>query len=267
VISEGPDWGDARCPGPPDKHFSPHGIDLKRRADGRLSLFAVNHGREAIEIFEIDPESYGAMWRGCVPMPEGTNLNDVTALPDGGFATTHAFPHSQGLAQLWYLAKATLGGNTGWVYVWHPGGALKKLANSDSPFPNGITASPDGSTLFVDIYMANEVRRYATASGKLTGSAHIEHADNVSWSDHDTLLVASHIAGLSRMNSCGRVEKGACSARFQIVELDPKTLATRVVVDREGAPMGAATVAIPLGDYLYLGSYKSDRMLRIPRKR
>jgi hypothetical protein len=32
----------------------------------------------------------------------------------------------------------------------------------------------------------------------------------------------------------------------------------------EGAPMGAATVAQPVGDVLYMGSFSGDRILRAP---
>jgi len=36
------------------------------------------------------------------------------------------------------------------------------------------------------------------------------------------------------------------------------------VFEHEGAPMGAATVAQPLGEFLYLGSFTGDRILKVP---
>src|SRR5205085_2038558 len=135
---------------------------------------------------------------------------------------------------------------TGYVLQWAPGKRIHKLPGSDAPFPNGIAATPDGSELFVNVYMANQVRHIARASGKLLGTAAIAHPDNISWSDDATLLVASHVGGLSQISACGRIEHGACPAAFEIVALDPQTLTTRVLMHREGAPMGAATVAIPV---------------------
>ncbi len=269
-ISEGPDWGDEHCPGPPDQRINPQGIDLHRRQDGgengALELFVVNHGgRESIELFELSMAEHTLSWRGCVPMPEGTFLNDVAALPDAGFATTHMFPKSFGASAKYQLARAAVGGNTGYVLVWHPGGAVNKLAGSDAPFPNGIAATPDGRELYVDEYMANEVRHLALPSGKLLGKASVEHPDNITWSDDGTLLMASHTAGLRAMGACGQIERGACAAEFAIVGLDPKTMRTHVVVQRQGPPMGAATVAVPVGREWFIGSYKSDRMLRLPR--
>jgi hypothetical protein len=97
------------------------------------------------------------------------------------------------------------------------------------------------------------------------GRAEVAHPDNISWSDDGTLLVASHTGGLSQISACGSIEHGACPAAFAIVSLEPNALTTRVLVQRQGAPMGAATVAIPIDRELLIGSFKSDRMLRIPR--
>ena len=36
-------WGDPSCPGAPSPAFSPHGIDLVRRDDGKLQLLVVQH--------------------------------------------------------------------------------------------------------------------------------------------------------------------------------------------------------------------------------
>ncbi|NQV64957.1 MAG: hypothetical protein HQ497_06290, partial [SAR86 cluster bacterium] len=47
-----PRWGDAACIAPDAEKFSPHGIDLMTRADGRHQVLVVNHGNEQIEFFE-----------------------------------------------------------------------------------------------------------------------------------------------------------------------------------------------------------------------
>ena len=38
-----------------------------------------------------------------------------------------------------------------------------------------------------------------------------------------------------------------------------------VVFRHEGAPMGFATVALPVGDRLFMGSATGDRMISIPK--
>ena len=83
------------CPGPIDPEegddFRAHGLYLKP-GEGRVhTLYVVHHGfRESIEVFELDPgvSPPSLTWVGCAVTPEGTTLNAVVALPDGGFATT-----------------------------------------------------------------------------------------------------------------------------------------------------------------------------------
>jgi hypothetical protein len=41
-------------------------------------------------------------------------------------------------------------------------------------------------------------------------------------------------------------------------------MSSEVVFKHQGAPMGAGTVARQLGDFLYIGSFSSDRIVRVP---
>lgn len=268
VIHEGPDWGDASCKGPPDKRLNPHGIDLRARPDGKLELFVVNHGgREAVELFELlqTDGRYELQWRGCVPMPKGTFMNDVAALPDAGFVVTHMFDKGHGIKASYEMGRAIFGIDTGYVLEWHPGGKVAKVRGTNAPFPNGLTVTPDGRELFVNVYMSNEVRRIDRKTGQLLGRAPVAHPDNVTWSDDGTLLVASHVGGLAQVAGCRSIKRGACPASFDIISLDPRTMKTHMLLHREGAPMGAGTVAVPLDRDLLIGSFKSDRMLIVPR--
>ena len=49
-----------------------------------------------------------------------------------------------------------------------------------------------------------------------------------------------------------------------MVALDPETLAAEIVLEHEGPPLGAATVALSVGDAIYLGSFAGDRIARAP---
>ena len=63
--------------------FGAHGIAI--RDDGRrtATLLAVNHGREAVEIFKLDAAGAkpAIRWIGCVPMDKSVSLNSVAFLP------------------------------------------------------------------------------------------------------------------------------------------------------------------------------------------
>ena len=73
-------WGAVDCPPPDQARFSPHGLDLVERADGRWMLLVVNHGgRESVEFFELmNPAGDITLdWRGCAEGPEQAAFNDV----------------------------------------------------------------------------------------------------------------------------------------------------------------------------------------------
>lgn len=256
-------WGDRGCPGAPGSAFSPHGLALARRPDGALQLLVVNHGgRESVELFEVtDSEGSPKLtWRGCAIPPEGSWLNDVAALPDGGFVATHMFEKGGGFQT---LLKGLIGLSTGWVYEWQPDSGFQKIPQSDGPMPNGIEASPDGETLYVDLYLGDEVRKLSRRTGETLASAEIASPDNVLWSPDGSLLVASHNAPLNEMLACGELEHGACPFHFSIYELDPETLRPRELYANVGPPMGAGTAALRVGDELLIGSFKGDRIVRV----
>ena len=78
-------------------------------------------------------------------------------------------------------------------------------------------------------------------------------------------LVAS-LAGLDPTDfvACENLERGACGIPFEIVAVDPETMTTLgPVYSTEGYPMGAGTVGLQVGNELFVGSFKGDRILRI----
>jgi hypothetical protein len=256
-------WGDPACPGAPDLKFSPHGLALARRPDGALQLLVVNHGgRESIEFFEVTDSDSGPSlaWRGCALPPAESFLNDVAALPDGGFVTTHMFPRSGGVIS---MLTGLLGMSTGWVFEWQPGAGFTKVPHSDGPMPNGIEASRDGETLYVDLYLGDEVRKISRRTGETLASAEIASPDNILWSPDGSLLVASHNAPMNEILACGKIESGSCPFHYSIVQLDPETLQPYALYENVGPPMGAGTAALHVGNELIVGSFKGDRIVRV----
>lgn len=258
-----PGWGDLDCVTSPPDPFSPHGIYVANRPDGRLRMLVVNHGgRETIEMFEITGrgEDTKIEWRGCALTPEGAFLNSVAALPDGGFVTTHMMNRdSQALDNL----RMLFGKDTGFVYEWQSGRGMQKLAGTDGPFPNGIEASPDGRVIYINLYSAGEVWKVSRETGERLATAEVARPDNVKWGQDGRLLVASHVAPSTDFMSCQPGIEGACGVAFEIVAVDPETMERTVVFRNEGAPMGGATVAIDIGGgELLMGSFAGDRVLR-----
>ena len=261
-----PGWGDPACPGPPAE-LSPHGIHLSRRGDGALQLLAVNHaGRESVELFEVSEDSgaWRVAWRGCAVAPEGAWLNDVVALPEGGFLATSMLPRRGTVGQILEYAKAAvLGMRTGHLLEWRPGRGFAVLPGTDVVFANGVALSPDGRTIFLNASIGGEVHRIDRATGKGEGSAAVSGPDNSTWAPDGRLLVASFVGPLWQTMTCNGLERGACPVAFEIVAVDPETLATETIYRGEGAPMGGGTVGLRVGDELFVGSFAGDRILRV----
>jgi hypothetical protein len=261
-----PGWGDPACPGAPTA-ISPHGIHLSRRPDGAWQLLVVNHtGRESVELFEASEESgeWRLDWRGCVVAPEGAWMNDVVALPEGGFLATSMLPKREGVGQMLEYAKAAvLGMRTGHALEWQPGRGWAPLHGSDVVFANGIALSPDGRTVFLNASVGGKVHRIERASGADLGSADVAGPDNSTWAPDGRLLVASFTGPLWDTMACSDLERGACPVAFEIVAVDPATLATETLYRGEGPPMGAGTVGLRVGDELFVGSFAGDRILRV----
>jgi hypothetical protein len=255
-------WGDSACAEPRVERFSPHGIDLMTRADGRHQVLVVNYGDERVEFFEL-AETDGVWrlyWRGCATPPGDPFINDVAGLPGGGFVATHMWDKSTPFDAV--VARLTAGEATGWVWQWLPETGFSRLPNSEDLMPNGIAVSPDGEKVFVDIYMGNKTVKFDRASGNREGEFSVRSPDNIVLGEDGYLWVASHLNDPVE-GRCPDGHPGPCLLPFQVVRADPETMTAEVVYQHEGEPMGYATVALPHAGRLYLGTASGDRLASI----
>jgi hypothetical protein len=256
-----PGWGDPACPGPPGPSFAPHGIDL----DGGRLLVVAHGGREAVEFFELDIAD-GAepklTWRGCAIAPEDASLNDVAGLPRSGFAATKMMERDAGWG-LGTVLRLITGGDTGHVLTWNAEQGWQKVPNSEGAGPNGIVAMADGAVLIYSEFMGEAIVRIA-ADG--SGRAEIPldfKPDNLTWTSRGTLIAAGATGSLLEVMACGRVAAGACQAGFAVAEIQPRDLSAHERLRSDGEAGGGISVALELGDTLYLGAFAGDRVLRV----
>lgn len=255
-----PNWGSADCTQYPEQ-MTFHGIDLSQRADGVWQLLVVNHGlRESVEFFEVrtNPQATpeGLVWRGCALAPGNESLNDVAALPDGGFLSSTPFVGNE----LWSIAKALVGFNTGHIRRWSQSEGWSRVPNTQGRYPNGVIAEPDGSRFHVNMYIDGLVKTF-TLDGEELGSAKVLNGDNLSWGEDGKIRIASHRAGkLDMVEALEMPPETNLRVPFAIVEYDPAAGTVADVFVHDGSEFGAATVAQQVGNVVVMGSFKGRRI-------
>lgn len=253
-------WGDERCGAPDVAAFSPHGIDLITRPDGLHQLLVVNHGkREAVEFFELLHQEgrWSLVWRGCALPPGDPFINDVAALLDGGFLVTHMFNKSMPFEKV--IEQFMNGESIGWVWAWQRDSGFSKLVESNLVTPNGIAVNSDNRKAFVNDYLGNKTVRIDRASGEIDGSVEVQQPDNVTVDDEGYLWIASHQHD-ALGQTCDAVTAGPCLLPFDVIKVDPISMKPEVVLEENGPPMGYATVALKVGDRVFMGSAHGDRV-------
>lgn len=253
-------WGDPACTREIGEELLPHGIHLSRRRDGAWQLLVVNHGgRESVEFFELLPKGkrWSARWRGCVVAPASSHLNDVAALPGGGFlvSTMHMGDRA---ATREAAARAARGENTGFLWRWTPGSPIARQPGSDSPMPNGVQVDATGRYAYINTASrGGDVRKLDLASGQVVATVAVPNPDNASWTTSGRLLVAGVAAGPKPM-ACFAHPEQPCPVPSEVYEIDPTTMTARRIFAHAGAPLNAATVAVQVGDDLLIGSCFGD---------
>lgn len=265
-VGTGPLAGDPACTAPPPAdRFSPHGIaSVQTPVRGLVHVAVVGHGaREAVELFDLVGTGNVARlaWRGCVPLPPDEVGNDLALTLAGDVVVSNFQPTMSGLRGAYYMIRSGLGWPTGDVIVWHAGEGWRHVAGTSAAGANGIAVSPDGKMLFYAETGAGRVARVPLAglppgvapSFATTGG----HPDNLSWSSRKTLLAGVHTEGAGLL-AC--LVARPCRSAWSIVEIDPVTLATTVLLHHDGQLVGAVASAAELDGRFYFGAVFDDRI-------
>jgi hypothetical protein len=262
-------WGDPECIGPPtSRDFQPHGLDVGPGPEGRPALAVVTHGeREVIDLFEIDADFEPLLeWRGCVTVPETVNANDVAMLEDGSLLVTNFMPRFDkiGFSALWQVLKINFGVNSGSVLRWRAEEGFAEIPNSEGSAPNGIAASPDGRIVYVSEWGDEKVYRLRMPvdDGEVPARDEVEidgSPDNLTWTADGQLLVAAQKAGPIKALGCGQIKAGGCDLGYSITRIDPVEFEAETIAEGRGA----ASVALEVGDEIFVGVFAGDSIARI----
>ena len=250
------------CPGPVDltdpsekEAFALHGMYLKRESGSRLRLFVVHHGaRESIEVFDVDPKASppALTWVGCVVGPSNSLFNSVVALPDGGIAATNTRPASN--------QNPPAGTDPiGAVWEWHAATGWRAVPGTEAPRINGLEVSTDGKVLYVSAWGEQTMLRVdrGGTDPKRDVLRMPFRIDNLRMMADGSILAAGH--GGDALCSCP-------NETWHVGRIDPRGSMSVKEILREpyDAGFGASTVAVQVGNQIWIGTNRGDRIGYFP---
>ena len=250
-------WGDPKCE-IKSKKISPHGIDLIQRYDGKFMLAVINHlPNESIELYElIESDTIELIWRGCIDAPNNKYFNDVALKTDGSFYITHMYDFD---ATQWSIAFASLTKNpTGEVYFWNFDDGFTTVPNTTGSFPNGIDLDKSEENLYINYWFSGKTVKFNLKSL----SIEYEHVgggkDNLLVTDSGLWVAAHDYSGLESLQCDYSIIQ--CPLPFTIHHLALEDLDVLGTYSFSNGQMGAATVALPNKNKVWLGSFHGDRI-------
>lgn len=254
------------CPGEPDMASAePHGINVEPGAgDAPDTLYAINHGRHSVEVFDLDTsnESIGATWVGCIPIPDNVSANGVAPLPDGsGIVVSSMFdPTVAGNP----FERMFTGVDTGQIMKWTRGSTWEAIPNSELGGANGVAVSEDGQYVLAAGWTQRKVVKIPLNGTADRTTLELPFLpDNLRWTDRGTVLVTGHDVTIDDVTTCNAGEGTDCPSGYSVFEIDPETMTSDLVVDGSQSEVSLATTAVQVGSEIWVGSITGDRIYRV----
>ncbi len=250
-------WGDPKCTRTINKKYGPHGIDLIERNDGRYQLGVINHyPDESIEMFEMvkKENSWDMVWRGCIDVPYEFYFNDISLRKNGGFYASHMYDREITLNE--WLFVSIIKSDTGFLVEWIES-RFKKIDGSDGSGPNGIALDEDSNIIYINYNQGDSITKFDLSLNKKLNKRFIEAPDNPYIDGNDIWITSLDF----KPNDFGDCEfKKSCSLPFSIYQLDKNNLEIKNEYSFSKTVFGLPTVAVPIEDEVFLGSFHSDRL-------
>jgi SMP-30/Gluconolactonase/LRE-like region len=251
-IAAKPDAGEHSCPAPDIKTLSTHGLDVRAGKGGTATVYAVDHradGRDVIDLFRLNPAKVSAEWTGCVMTPPGTSANSVVGLADGSIVITRFFDTTDKGG----IGAVMAGKVTGLVYHWVPGKGIAEVPGTRLSGDNGLVASPDGKTLYINAYGTKEVWRVPLSGQGERRSVKVDfNPDNVRWAPDGKIFVTGQYLDAGNLRGPNA---------WTTVVLDPATMTVIPLVKEPGLKQfDNGTTAVQVGRTLWFGAFRGDRI-------
>jgi arylesterase/paraoxonase len=241
--------------------FLPHGISLFRGADGKRTLFAVNHagGKHTIEIFDVDGKTL--THRQTVSGDALVSPNDVVGVGPDSFYVTNDHAYVSGwmrtVEDFGRFRVSTVQYFDGKIFM----AAIRGLGGS-----NGINVSSDGKSLYVSAASERTVYAYDRnlQTGALTRRSAVEvpgFPDNIDVESDGNLLVAVH-SKIFELLAHAQDPAKLSPSHIMLLTADGKGGFTpKTIYYNNGEEISGASVAAAYGPALLIGSIFEHKIL------
>ena len=129
------------------------------------------------------------------------------------------------------------------------------MPGTDGALPNGIQVSRDGSVIYSNHYLSHQVVAIERSSGRRVWTAAVEGApDNLSITSNGDLLAVTQLESLASVGDCLTRPAQVCALGFTVHRLDASTGAAHKILNGGDGKFGGATVAVEVGEAIYLGA-------------
>ena len=242
--------------------FHPHGLSLFRGPEGEASLFVVSHpgNDHTVEVFDIRGEEF--VHRETIRGELLRSPNDVLAVGPREFYVTNDHRHPKGwkrtAEELLRLADSDV--------VFFDGNEFRVVAE-DIAYPNGITMSLDGRTVFVASTTARAILSYERdpESGGLSFRERFDAGtgvDNLEMDANGIFWMGAHPKMLAFSKNA---RDPANLSPSQVLTLDPSTGVFEEPFLSLGDDLSTSSVAAVYGRWMLIGSVFEEHVLLCDR--
>ena len=158
------------------------------------------------------------------------------------------------------------GEQNGELWEWHAKSGWAKVPGSEAAGANGIEVSPDGKWIYVAQWGKQSFLRLSR------GKTPVERqeiplgfrTDNIRWAPDGKMLIVAGQGTVAAQPGAQR-GRGQAAQATVVVRVNPQTMTSEELINQAPPPgLGAASVALPVGDELWVGSFRGDRLVRYP---